>query len=136
MWINGDAFRVVSSEDLVYRGIYDFLPNKKYVNKSNATLFEDFTLPTHGDEVPWGTAQLTFFYRSDIVEPFNSYNDLLNVIKKYTGQLTYPAPPDFTGFTFVKSLFYVFSDENKRDVYYNPYEDTDEEKQLIKENKV
>ena len=36
--------------------------------------------------------------------------ELLEFVKKYPGQVTYPAPPDFTGSVFVRNIIYEFVD--------------------------
>ena len=137
MWINGEAFRLVQSENLVFKNIYDLLPNKKYVNAQNKVLFEDFTLPTNGDEVPWGTAQLIFFYRAKYVQPFSSYENLIETARAHPGKFTYPQPfNDFTGLTLIKTLFYVFSNKSDTDKYYRKYTGADQDTVVLESNKI
>lgn len=133
-WINGDNFRVMKTEGLLYPAIYDLIPNTKYVDENNAALFEDFTIPVEGDEVPWGRAQITFFYRGDSAAPFASYRDLVAVAKAHPGRFTYPQPPDFTGLTFVKGLFYALADPATREEYYKPFTGMEAQQALLSQN--
>ncbi len=120
MWINGETFRVLKSQQLLEPDILSLIPaRKKLVN--NPIFYEDFTLPTDGDEVPWGTAQLTFFYNSKNTIQFTSYMDIINIAKKYKERLTYPQPPDFTGNAFLKGLFYSFTKPKDRKQLYSKY---------------
>ena len=60
-------------------------------------------MPTEGYESPWGMAQLTFFAdAAKVAKPPLSMNELLAFAKANPGRVTYSAPPDFHGTTFVK----------------------------------
>lgn len=134
-WLNGNAFHVLKEQNLFLGNILDLIPNKKYINSNNPVLFEDFTVPTEGLEVPWGTAQLTFFYRSDRVEPITSLVDFEEKMKKYRGSFTYPNPTmDFTGRTFLKNLVYHFAED--KSIFYRPFEGSVDHESAIADNGV
>jgi putative thiamine transport system substrate-binding protein len=82
----------------------------------------DFTVPTDGLEAPWGMAQIVFF--ADTARVKNSPQSLFELrtwINENPGGFTYPAPPDFTGTTFLKqALLYLVSD---RAPLYHPVSD-------------
>ncbi len=62
-----------------------------------------FPEPTDGLESPWGMAQLTFFGDgSKISAPPASMAELVEFAKANPGRVSYPAPPDFHGTTFLK----------------------------------
>ncbi|GAG81508.1 unnamed protein product, partial [marine sediment metagenome] len=67
----------------------------------------DFGYPTLGYETPYTRAQFNLIYDSARVkDPPKNVAELKEWIKNHPGRFTYPAPPDFTGSTFVKTIFY------------------------------
>ena len=111
MWINGENFRTCKKNDLLYGPFADLLPNQKYVDWNNPTVYNDFGTPVEGMESPWGSAQMVMIYDSArLPEPPRSVGALLEWIEKHPGRFTYPAPPDFTGSVFVRHIFYHLSD--------------------------
>ncbi|MEP7174403.1 MAG: ABC transporter substrate-binding protein [Aestuariivirga sp.] len=108
VWINGENFRAMKAEKLLFGPFADKLPNFKYVDtEGKPTTLVDFAEATDGLESPWGMAQLTFFGDgSKISEPPRSMDELVVFAKSNSGRVTYPAPPDFHGTTFVKQALY------------------------------
>ncbi len=108
VWINGENFRAMKAEKLLFGPFADKLPNFKYVDtEGKPTTLVDFAEATDGLESPWGMAQLTFFGDgSKISEPPRSMDELVVFAKSNPGRVTYPAPPDFHGTTFVKQALY------------------------------
>jgi putative thiamine transport system substrate-binding protein len=104
VWINGENFRAMKAEKLLFGPFASELPNFKYVDTvGKPTTLVDFTEATDGLECPWGMAQLTFFGDgARISSPPRSMDDLVEFAKANPGRVTYPAPPDFHGTTFVK----------------------------------
>jgi putative thiamine transport system substrate-binding protein len=104
IWINGENFRVMKTEGLLFGPFAEALPNFALVDVAGKpTTRVDFAEPTDGFESPWGMAQLTFFGDGKAVgEPPLSMTELLQRAKLNPGRITYPAPPDFHGTTFVK----------------------------------
>jgi putative thiamine transport system substrate-binding protein len=104
VWINGENFRTMKQERLLFGPFAEDLPNFALVDvDSKPTTRVDFAESTEGLESPWGMAQLTFFGDgAKIDKPPLSMMELLGFAKANTGRVTYPAPPDFHGTTFIK----------------------------------
>ena len=115
VWINGENFRAMKAEKLLFGPFANELPNFKYVDtEGKPTTLVDFAEPTDGLESPWGMAQLTFFGDgAKISSPPKSMDELVEFAKANPGRVTYPAPPDFHGTTFVKqALFESITDQS------------------------
>ena len=104
IWINGENFRVMKQERLLFGPFAEDLPNFALVDvEGKPTTRIDFAEATEGLESPWGMAQLTFFGDgAKLGEPPLSMMELLDLARNAPGRITYPAPPDFHGTTFVK----------------------------------
>jgi putative thiamine transport system substrate-binding protein len=119
IWINGENFVSMKQQNLLLTpGWAPTLPNWRYVDVENQpTILTDFTEPTEGLESPWGGAKMVFFHDSARTEasamPDNA-TALLDWAKKNPGRFSYPAPPDFTGSSFLKQvLSEVIGDPSK-----------------------
>jgi putative thiamine transport system substrate-binding protein len=108
IWINGENFAALKSQNLLFGPFVHLLPNFQKVDPAEKpTTILDFTVPTHGYESPWGMAQLVFFYDSARVpEPPRTMAALKTWAQAHPGRFTYPAPPDFLGITFLKQALY------------------------------
>ena len=97
-------FRSMKAEKLLFGPFASELPNFKYVDtEGKPTTLVDFAEANDGLESPWGMAQLTFFGDgAKISAPPKSMDELVAFAKANPGRVTYPAPPDFHGTTFVK----------------------------------
>nr|WP_246218053.1 ABC transporter substrate-binding protein [Jiella pacifica] len=108
VWINGENFVAMQEQGLLAEGFATELPNWQYVDTSNPSVTVDFTVPTKGQESPWGGAKLVFFSdtaRSGPVEAMpKSAGELLEWAKAHPGRFSYPAPPDFIGSSFLKQV--------------------------------
>jgi putative thiamine transport system substrate-binding protein len=104
IWINGENFRVMKQERLLFGPFAEDLPNFALVDTDGKpTTRIDFAEATEGLESPWGMAQLTFFADgAKLATPPMSMMELLDLARNAPGRITYPAPPDFHGTTFVK----------------------------------
>jgi len=104
MWVNGENFKKLKQEKLLFGPWAEQLPNWQYVDLSKPVRV-DFSEPTEGLESPWGTAQLTFIAdKAKTPVPPHSALELLIFAKANLGQVTYPKPHDFHGSTFLKQL--------------------------------
>ena len=115
LWVNGENFASMMRADL----LQDFdwvsqLPNWQYTDQQELpAIVLDFAVPTKGREVPWGRAQLAFFYDSAFVsEPPSSAAALKDYIANNPGRFTYPQPPDFIGVSFLKQLLIELTDQD------------------------
>ena len=108
IWLNGENFKAMKNNNLLYGPFAEQLPNFVYVDTVNKpTVLVDFTEPTEGYESPWGMAQLNFIYDSAVLSnPPTSMRKLLEHARNYPGRITYPAPPDYMGSTFLKQVLY------------------------------
>ncbi|RVU38034.1 ABC transporter substrate-binding protein [Hwanghaeella grinnelliae] len=108
IWINGENFKTMKDSALLYGPFTDRLPNFKLVDTDEKpTTVLDFTVPTDGLESPWGMAKLVFVHDTAVLsDPPKSIAAILEHAKANPGRITYPAPPDFTGTTFLKQALY------------------------------
>ena len=106
MWINGENFRGMKENSLLYGPFTQKLPNYQFVDIENKpTVLSDFTTKVDHMEAPWGMAQLIFMYDSaQVTNHPKSMSELLAFAKKHPGKVTYPAPPSFYGTTFMKQV--------------------------------
>lgn len=109
VWINGENFAAMKEAGLLADGFATALPNWKYVDTLNKpTVLTDFTVPTDGQEAPWGMAKLVFFsdtaVAGDVAAMPKSAAELLAWAKAHSGRFSYPAPPDFVGTSFLKQV--------------------------------
>ncbi|MBY0511448.1 MAG: ABC transporter substrate-binding protein [Rhodospirillaceae bacterium] len=125
MWLNGQNFAAMKENNLLFGPITHVLPRFALVDTVHKpTTLLDFTVPTLGLESPWGMAQLVFFADSDAVRrPPRTIAALREWTIANPGRFTYPAPPDFTGQTFLKQVFLETLDN--RDVAYRPVREDD-----------
>ena len=105
IWINGENFAAGKDGDLWLNDWVSRLPNSKYLDLDDPSIALDFQVPTDGQEAPWSRAAFIFAYDSErVANPPETFDDLLAWAKDNPGRFTYPAPPDFTGSAFVRSV--------------------------------
>jgi putative thiamine transport system substrate-binding protein len=105
VWINGENFAAMKTNELLAEpGWAQSLPNWTYVDTENKpTVLVDFTVPTDGQESPWGMAKLVFMFDTARLDtPPASLDALLAYAKSNPGRFSYPQPPNFYGTTFLK----------------------------------
>ncbi|MEM7721718.1 MAG: ABC transporter substrate-binding protein [Pseudomonadota bacterium] len=104
IWINGANFASMQEQGLLLDPWVEALPNWALTDpEANPLLTHDFTVPTNGQEAPWSMAQLVFFHDTARVDaPPTSMMALLDWAEANPGRFAYPAPPDFSGTTFLK----------------------------------
>lgn len=108
IWINGENFAAMKAQALLFGPFAEALPNDRLVDTvGKPTTRIDFTVPTDGLEAPWGMAQIVFLYDSArVAQPPRDMAQFLAWATAHRGRFTYPAPPDFTGSTFLKQALY------------------------------
>ncbi len=113
IWINGENFKAMKDQSLLFGPFAEQLPNFALVDVVNKpTTRLDFTVPTDGLEAPWGMAKLNFIHDSAVLpEPPRSMAAILDHAKAHPGRIAYPAPPDFIGSTFLKQVVYATAAE-------------------------
>lgn len=125
MWINGENFRAMKDNSLLFGPFTQKLPNYQLVDTENKpTVLSDFTTKVDHMEAPWGMAQLIFMYDTAKTKSHpKNMRELLTFAKKNPGKVTYPAPPSFYGTTFVKQVMLeIVTDRNP---LYLPVKDAD-----------
>ncbi|MRI35447.1 ABC transporter substrate-binding protein [Endozoicomonas sp. OPT23] len=113
VWINGENFKSMKQNNLLYGPFTNNLPSYKFIDAAEKPTTElDFGEPVNGLEAPWGMAQLVFIYDQDEVKAVpQSAGDLLTFAQRNPGRVTYPLPPDFIGTTFLKQLLLELSED-------------------------
>ncbi|MBP5858929.1 ABC transporter substrate-binding protein [Marivibrio halodurans] len=113
IWINGENFKAMKDANLLHGPLDEILPNFALIDPvEKPTTVIDFTVPTEGLEAPWGMAKIVFPYDSARLEETpGSIRELLAFAKANPGRFTYPAPPDFTGTTFLKQALHALADD-------------------------
>ncbi|MGR5433397.1 ABC transporter substrate-binding protein [Vibrio owensii] len=112
VWINGENFKSMKDNQLLFGPFVDDLPSWQYVDKT-LPVDVDFSEPTDGLEAPWGVGQLVFIYDEETLNnPPSSYAEMLSYAKAFPNRLTYPRPPEFHGTSFIKSLLIELSNND------------------------
>lgn len=116
IWINGENFRTMKEQDLLFGPFTDRLPNFDLVDVENKpTTVVDFTVPTDGLESPWGMAQFALMHDgARLPEPPRTIRAIADFARTHPGRFTYPAPPDFVGTTFLKHVLIELVDDTER----------------------
>ncbi len=103
MWVNGENFASLKSNDLLWGAFAEALPSASLLQSSEAIKY-DFSVPVDGLEAAWGGAQLVFIVDSATTDtPPKSAAELLSFVEA-GGRFSYPAPPAFHGTTLVKQF--------------------------------
>ncbi len=104
VWINGENFKSMKHNQLLFGPFVEGLPNWGKINKS-LPVTSDFSEPTEGLEAPWGVGQLVFIHdKVKLNNPPASFNEFLSYAKAFPNKLSYPRPPAFHGTSFLKAL--------------------------------
>jgi len=119
LWINGENFKLMKDENLLYGNLTKVLPNFNHYIKENPL---DFTEATNGLEVPFGKAQFVLVYNEDrVTKEIHTLDELTQWIKENPGRFTYPSIPDFTGSAFIRHFYYGEANGIKDLKTINPY---------------
>lgn len=112
VWINGENFKSMKDNNLLFGPFVEELPNWQYVDKS-LPVDVDFSVPTEGLEAPWGVGQLVFIHDTQTLNnPPKSFMELLSYAKAFPNRLSYPRPPEFHGTSFLKALLIELTDND------------------------
>ncbi|MGD8119634.1 ABC transporter substrate-binding protein [Vibrio sp. TRT 2004] len=104
VWINGENFKSMKDNQLLFGPFTTRLPNWQYVDKT-LPIDVDFSEPTEGLEAPWGVGQLVFIHdKLKLNNPPTSFNEMLSYANAFPNRLSYPRPPEFHGTSFLKAL--------------------------------
>jgi putative spermidine/putrescine transport system substrate-binding protein len=117
IWINGENFFTLASQDLLFGSFVKQLPNAKFfyldpAEPSSAINLADNGYPTNYQEVPWAQFQYTCFVdtaRLPLEQLPKDYAELETYLQANPGRFTYVRPPDYIGNAFVQSVLYAFN---------------------------
>ncbi|MEM6986742.1 MAG: ABC transporter substrate-binding protein [Pseudomonadota bacterium] len=112
IWVNGENFRTLKSNGLLYGPWTQDAPNYALVDTDGKpTTTIDFGEPVDNLEAPWGMAQLVFMHDTASTSDHpTSMSELLAFAKANPGRVTYPNPPNFHGTTFIKQALLELTD--------------------------
>lgn len=111
LWINGENYRMMREEGLLYGPWSQYLPSSVYVNWEDGSVANDFGYPVEGYESPYGKAQMVMIYdEANVPQPPTTIDDLIAWIKDNPGKFSYPALPDFNGSAFIRHICYWAAD--------------------------
>lgn len=112
IWINGENFAAGKAAGLWLEDWAPELPNASLVDFSDPSIALDLRMPIEGQESPWSRAAFVFAYDSARVpEPPADFAGLLGYARANPGRFTYPAPPDFTGSSFVRQAVIALGED-------------------------
>lgn len=106
IWINGENFATGKQAALWLKDWSTALPNaQRFVNQRDPSISTDFKVPVDGQESPWWRAAFVYAYDSARVsDPPRDFDALLAWAQGHPGRFTYPAPPDYTGSSFLRQV--------------------------------
>ncbi|WP_260259221.1 ABC transporter substrate-binding protein [Vibrio intestinalis] len=112
VWINGENFKSMKDNDLLFGPFVEGLPSWQYVDKT-LPVDSDFSEPTLGLEAPWGVGQLVFIHDTQTLNnPPASFAELLSYAQAFPNRISYPKPPEFHGTSFLKALLIELTANN------------------------
>lgn len=112
VWVNGKNFAQGKDAGLWLPGWADRLPNAQFLDPSDATVRNDFGVPTAGQEAPWSRAAFVLAYdTAKVNDPPQDFEALASYVRAHPGRVTYPAPPDFTGSAFVRQAVQALGED-------------------------
>lgn len=115
LWINGENFARLRQAGLLYGPWTADVPNGALIDATgNPTTQVDFTLPTAGYELAWGTAHLTLYHdaHGSVAPVPRTPEALLDWARANPGRFTYPRPPDFLGTSFLKQVLLLLANDH------------------------
>lgn len=108
LWINGETFGNLRTEDLLFGPWAQRLPNAQYVDSASAIIMRDFEQDPAGFESPWGTVQFALIHDLErVAVPPATFAELADWIRAHPGRFTHDQ--SFAGVTFLKMLMYALN---------------------------
>ncbi len=112
LWVNGKNFEQGSDAGLWLDNWVPNLPNAALLDPDDPTLWNDYGVPTQGQEMPWSRAAFVFAHDTARVDPPpRSFDELLEFARANPGRVAYPTPPDFTGSAFVRQAVQALGED-------------------------
>lgn len=115
VWVNGENFRTLAEQNLLFGSFADKLPNSQYfyfdpADPRSSVNLADFGYPTNMQEVPWSGAQYTCYVdtaRLTTADAPKTFDDLEAWLMEHPGRFTYVRPPNYIGNTFLEAVLYA-----------------------------
>ncbi len=112
LWVNGKNFEQGKDAGLWLQEWVPRLPNAALLDPDDPTLWNDFGVPTEGQEMPWSRAAFVFAHDTASVDsPPRNFDELLEFARANPGRVAYPAPPDFTGSAFLRQALQMLGED-------------------------
>ena len=112
LWVNGKNFAQGKEAGLWLPGWAHRLPNVTFLDPDDATVRNDFGVPTEGQEAPWSRAAFVLAYdTAKLKDPPQDFEALAAYVRTHPGRVTYPAPPDFTGSALVRQAVQALGED-------------------------
>ncbi len=119
VWINGDNFRALDANDLLFGPFADLVPNAVYFNLDEsdpaaAVNLRDLGTPTLLRSIPWFAGQYVCYVDGVRLEPEDAprtFVELEALARERPGRLTYVRPPNYIGTAFVQGAIVEGSGE-------------------------
>jgi putative spermidine/putrescine transport system substrate-binding protein len=106
VWINGETFHNLRSQELLWGPWAHRLPWMSAVDSASAILMRDFEQDPAGYEMPWGRVQFALIHDTlRTPEPPRTFEALGEWIVENPGRFTHDQ--SFSGVTFLKMLMYA-----------------------------
>ena len=118
IWINGENFFTLASQDLLLGSFANTLPNAQNFyfdaeDPRSAINLADNGYPTDYREVPWAQFQYTCLVdtaRLAAEDAPADFAELETYLQANPGRFTYVRPPNYIGNVFVQSVLYAFAE--------------------------
>ena len=108
VWINGETFHNLRTENLLQGPWAGALPSAAWVDSASAIVTRDFEQDPAGYESPWGRVQFALIYDTlRTPNPPRTVVELADWIRDHPGRFTHDQ--SFTGVTFLKTVMYAVS---------------------------
>ena len=119
IWINGENFFTLATQDLLFGPFADKLPNSQYfyldeADERAAINLRDNGFPTDLQEIPWAQFQYTCVVDTSRLPAEDAPKDFAELeafLRDNPGRFTYVRPPDYIGNTFVQAALYAFAED-------------------------
>ncbi len=121
IWLNGDNFYTLASQDALFGSFADKVPNAKNFEFNEADPraqlnLSDFGTPTKAREMPWSGEQYVCYFDTARLSREKAPEDFVELeqwLTKSPGRFTYVKPPHYIGNTFVQTVLYAFNPSGK-----------------------
>ncbi|RDB42784.1 ABC transporter substrate-binding protein [Halomonas sp. DQ26W] len=125
IWINGENFATMKTNDLLFGPWSEQLPHYPLTDPENTPAVRyDWTIPVDGLESPWSSSQVVFYYDTALVDEHpHSMPELLDWTRENPGDFTYARVPNFLGNAFITQALLELAEDT--DILYEPMREED-----------